>query len=450
MIWGTVLRRCVLPLGDGLLGHPMMNRLKFLEQAQWWKPDQIQRYRIQKLREVCSVAFNEVPLYRELSRRSGVDAARIKGAEDLLGLPVVTKTMLRGQYPERVTRKVPGTVYETSTSGSTGTNFRVMEDHDTAAWYRATFLLALEWAGWKFGEPHLQIGMTLQRNLERRLKDALMRCHYVSGYDLSDAALDRCLDVLDRKRLSHLWGYPGSLHCLARRARQVGWNTPLKSVVTWGDQLHPPYRKLIEEVFKVPVSDTYGCGEGMQIAAQCEYGHYHIHELDVIVEFLDDDGNPVPPGTPGRIVLTRLHAGPMPFIRYEVGDQGVLSNQGACRCGRHLQRLEKIQGRTAEYVLTPSGNRLIVHFFTGILEHFAEIDSFQVVQDEVERITVRILPTAQYTSGASGRIIKALQEKGADLEINLEVVTRLPLTKGGKRQFIINNLTKPSAIATHG
>ncbi len=42
--------------------------------------------------------------------------------------------------------------------------------------------------------------------------------------------------------------------------------------------------------------------------------------------------------------------------------------------------MQSIQGRSADIVTTPSGNRLIVHFFTGVLEHFSEVDSFQVVQ----------------------------------------------------------------------
>jgi phenylacetate-CoA ligase len=228
------------------------------------------------------------------------------------------------------------------------------------------------------------------------------------------------------------------LFAIARRAEQVGWNIPLKSIVTWGDQLHHHYRDLIERVFSAKVSDTYGCGEGMHIAAQCGHGpHYHIHELDVIAEFLDENGYPVPEGKPGRIVLTRLHAGPMPFVRYEIGDVGVASVGKSCACGRNLKLLESIQGRTADYILTPSGNRLIVHFFTGILEHFKEIDCFQVRQEKLDELRLLILPRGPFSRATESAIRHALQEKGADMKINVELVSEMPMTPGGKRRFIV-------------
>lgn len=443
-----LLRNALLPLGDRLLGHPMISRLKWLEQAQWWSRERLESERNRLLSEVVATSYREVHLYRELFDQAGVNPSQITCPADLQRLPVVTKTMLRDAYPHRACRKVRGRTYEASTSGSTGSNFRVREDHETAGWYRASFLLALEWAGWQLGEPHVQVGMTIHRNLERRLKDALMGCYYVPGYDLSDAALDRCLNLMSGKRIRHLWGYPGSLFCLARRAQEVGSSTSLASIVTWGDQLHPHYRTKMEQAFGARVLDTYGCGEGMQIAAQCGHdSHYHVHELDVVVEFLDDEGRPVPDGQPGHIVLTRLHAGPMPFIRYAVGDIGRSAGDRHCDCGRVFKLLEGIQGRSADYVLTLSGNRLIVHFFTGILEHFTEVDSFQVIQERVGAIQLRIVPGPGFNEGVQQKICQALTEKGADLEIEVEVVKEIPLTSGGKRRFVVRTVQSqlPSA-----
>ena len=419
----------------------MMKRLRHLEQAQWWTREQIENQRDRMLREVIATAYSEVPLYRDLFERADLKPGDVRRPADLEKLPIVTKAMLREAYPDRCCRAVRGVTYETSTSGSTGRNFHVREDHETAGWYRASFMLALEWAGWRIGEPHVQVGMTTHRNFERRLKDAMLGCHYVAGFDLTNEALDRTLDLIEHKRIRHLWGYPGSIFCLARRAAQVGWNTGLASVVTWGDQLHSPYRATIERAFRVKVSDTYGCGEGMQIAAQCGAAtHYHLHELDVIVEYLNEQDQPVPAGTPGRIVLTRLHAGPMPFIRYEVGDVGIAGSKNRCACGRNFKLLESVQGRNADYVLTPSGNRLIVHFFTGILEHFREIDSFQVIQSRADSIRLHIVPASGYNADVEVRIQNALRERGADLNIDIQTIDEIPLTTGGKRRFIVRTV----------
>jgi len=92
---------------------------------------------------------------------AGVKPGDIRHPQDLSRLPIVTKRMLRSGYPHLTTRNTGMKTFEVSSSGSTGTNFYVKEDPATAGWHRASFLLAVEWAGWQIGEPHLQTGMTL-------------------------------------------------------------------------------------------------------------------------------------------------------------------------------------------------------------------------------------------------------------------------------------------------
>jgi len=436
----SLLERALLPLGDRLVGQRMMARLRFLRQAQWWDPDRLAAERQRRLRELVNVAYREVPFYRSLLDDAGVRPAEIRAQEDLARIPPATKAALRAGYPLQTTRPTAQRTYESCSSGSTGANFCVREDPETAGWHRASFLLAMEWSGWRLGEPHLQTGMTLKRGPVKGIKDRLLRCSYVSAFDLSDEALDRALEILEGKRIEHLRGYPGSLYYLARRALEKGWNRPLRGIVTWGDSLYAHYRETIERAFGARVLDTYGIGEGMQVSAQCEErGLYHLHALDVIVECVDDEGDAVPPGETGHLLLTRLHPGPMPLIRYRVGDLGVLTTK-TCPCGRGFAVMESIQGRDTDVVVTPSGNRLIVHFFTGILNHFPELESFQVVQESREGILLRIVPANGFSRETAGRIVAALREKGADLEVEVEAVKEIPATPSGKRRFVISRV----------
>jgi phenylacetate-CoA ligase len=437
--WSWLLRYAILPAGDLAFGQGLMARLRFLEQAQWWDPERLAAYRDRALNSLLKVAYSEVPFYRDLLDRAGVTPDDIRRPGDLCSLPVVTKTLLRAGYPHLTTRSTGRKTHEACSSGSTGTNFRVKEDSETAGLHRASFLLALGWAGWRLGDPHLQAGITPERSLDRRLKDSFLRCHYVSARDLSDASLDKALDVLESHNIQHLFGFPGSLYCLAQRARQRGWNRPLRSMVTWGDNLYPHYRRIIQQTFAAHVFDTYGCGEGIQMSAQCGRSNtYHIHTPDVVVECADDSGRPVAAGQLGQLLLTRLHPGPMPLIRYQIGDVGVMGNGRLCECGRGYDIMESIQGRDTDIVMTPSGNHLVVHFFTGILEHFPEIESFQVVQEEIESIVLRIVPTREFGGGTAAKIVAALHDKGArDLRIDVDVVPEIPLAPSAKRRFVI-------------
>lgn len=442
--WSRFLKQILLPAGDWLLGQKMIERLRFLEAAQWWEPERLAAHRNRALMSLMKTAYQEVPFYRDLMDTAGLSPGDFTSPSDLSRLPIVTKTMLRSAYPHGTTRQTSCRSYEASSSGSTGANFFVTTDTETEGWYRASFLLACEWAGWRIGDPHMQTGMTLTRSRGRWLKDFILRCHYVSAYDLRDSHLDRSLEILDRNNLQHLWGYPGSLYYLAQRAIKRGWNRPLRSIITWGDNLYPHYRSTIESAFHRRVTDTYGCAEGIQVSAQC--GHlntYHLHALDVIVECLDDAGNRVPHGQPGNLILTRLHPGPMPLIRYQVGDVGTLGGDW-CECGRGFDVMKSIEGRDTDVVLTPSGNRLIVHFFTGVLEHFAEIESFQVIQETLGAINLRLAPVGDLPKETEQQILMRLREKGAaDLNIQVEIVDRIPLPKSGKRRFIISKISKP-------
>jgi phenylacetate-CoA ligase len=419
-----------------------MRRLRFLEGAQWWDRGRIDAWRNGALSGLVRVCYNETPFYRQLMDRAGVRPADIRTLADLARLPVVTKTMLRDAYPDVLVRETGLATYETRTSGSTGQLFSIREDAATAGSYRASFLLSLEWAGWSFGDRHMMSGVNFERSADRRIKDALLRCHYVRSDDLTDARLDEHLDLLERLHIEHLWGYPGLLSHLARRAEVRQWGRPMKSVVTWGEMLYASQREEIERAFRTQVFDTYGCGEGFQIAAQCgRQGHYHIHEFDVAVETLDDDGLPVAPGETGHITVTRFHPGPMPFLRYQPGDLAILSEEGACGCGRVWARLESIEGRATDTVVTPSGNRIVGHIFNRAIKA-KEIDLFQVVQTELSSMTVRVLlmPGERFTPALERRLIDNLRRNGADLEIHIEPVSEMPVPPSGKHRFVVSEV----------
>jgi phenylacetate-CoA ligase len=404
------------------------------------------------LQQLMRTAYEQVPFYRSLMDSHGVHWTDIQATEDLSRLPVVTKSMLKAGYPDLTTRSTGLSTFEASTSGSTGTNFRVMQDSRTVGFWRSSFMMAVDWAGWQIGEPHAQLGMTIDRSLDRKLKDVLFGCHYVSARDLSDMHLDRVLDEIDRRAIRHIWGYPGSVYCLAQRALAKGWNRPIKSLVTWGDTLYDHYRQTIEKAFGNRVYDTYGCAEGIQIAAQCGHGQtYHIHSLDVIVETVDSEGRPTKPGESGNVVLTRLYAGPMPLIRYAVGDVARKTAGLVCPCRRGFETLASIEGRDTDIISTPSGNRLTVHFFTGVLEHLLELDSFQVEQTAADAIVLRVAtvlgatmpPGSKPPGEVSDQAVERLREAGLqDMKIDVEHVLEIPLRASGKRRFVTSRLPR--------
>jgi phenylacetate-CoA ligase len=442
-------RTVLLPLGDRLSGQSIMRHYRAYERLQWDDPDTVARMRDENLRRTIRSAYEETTFYRDLYDKHGVRPSMVETLADLSILPVVTKDMLRQSYPHGCTRPTPFPRREYFTSGSTGQPFTVMVDSQTMSIVRALMMFRATLSGWRPGDAMLQTGMTLERGLVKAAKDCVLRTRYVSGFDLSNEKLDRYLDLIKRHRIDFVMGYAASIFCLAQRAEATGVTRKLRGVVSWGDNMFPHYRRLIQHQFGCRVTDTYGCGEGLQIAAQCAAGQYHIFEPHVAVEICRD-GVPVRAGELGEIVVTRLDPGAMPLIRYSVGDLGREGTRGVrCACGRTLPTLLAVEGRAADVVLTSSGNRLIVHLFTGIFEYARSVETFQVVQDRVGEILVRIVPKGQFDEAEWEQLKEEILEKGdRGLQIRLEVVDAIPVEGPQKRRFVVSRLWRNPDLST--
>lgn len=434
-----------LKTADLLSRQQVMAWHSFFSQSQWWSREKLLTYQSDKLNKLLQISVKEVPFYRNLYNQHAVDVSEVKTIDDLYRLPIVSKKELKACYPEGCTRKTNWPVKEYFTSGSSGNPFAVMVDNQTMSQARALMLLRANYSGWQQGDAVFQTGMSLQRGVVKKIKDVVFNTYYASAFDLSDSRLDSYLQVIEQKKIRYLMGYPGSIFALANRAWQISCNLKMSGVVTWGDNLYEHFRKSIEQQFQCRVTDTYGCGEGIQVAAQCPdgYNNYHIFMPHVIVEIVDDNGQPIPRGELGNILLTRLEPGTMPLIRYKVGDVGRMSVEKACACGRGFDILEKIVGRDSDIIHTPNGNKLIVHFFTGIFEYYPQITKFRVYQNKVDELDIQIIFQSDASQSVLENIRNEILKKGdKDLKIKFNLVDEIADGKNGKRRFVISDVSR--------
>jgi phenylacetate-CoA ligase len=106
----------------------------------------------------------------------------------------------------------------------------------------------------------------------------------------------------------------------------------------------------------------------------------------------------------------------MPFIRYRNGDRAIAAT-GTCACGRHLPRLARVVGRRLDVMTTPDGRQLPGEFFPHILKEFSAVQRFQVVQDEPEVVTVRLVAPAWSESDAARLRREVAAVAGGALEV---------------------------------
>jgi phenylacetate-CoA ligase len=421
-----------------------------LRRTQYDPPEVVQARQWGAIRQILRHAYETVPFYRRRFEELGLHPSDVRSFEDYARLPVLTKQDIRANadalLSDRFDKK---TLHRKTTSGSTGTALEVFVDDAAHQLKRACVLRSDEWSGWRLGERVALVWGNpdyLQRGWRGRLRNALLeRRTYLDTLKISDDALGRFANELVRRPPSLLFGHAHSVYLFAAYLRQHGITAiSPRGIITSAMVLHSWQRRVIEDVFRRPVTNRYGCEEVSLIACECErHQGLHVNADGIYLEILKD-GWPVPPGEQGQVHVTDLSNRAMPLLRYQVGDLAVLSNR-RCVCGRGLPLLERIEGRVADYVVTPGGELI-----SGIslTENFAlkvpGVAQFQLVQETAHQFVFRLVRGPGFGEASLDRLRELVRVTfGTDVGYRCEFLDRIPAEASGKYRFCISRVQVP-------
>lgn len=152
--------------------------------------------------------------------------------------------------------------------------------------------------------------------------------------------------------------YPGTLEILADEAERGHLKIAPVLIIVSGELLKQDVRARLKQVFHCTVKTVYGSSEGGTMAQECRYEHLHINTDWIILEPVDENNQPVPPGTlSNKVLLTNLSNYIQPFIRYEITDRVKLHTE-PCPCGNKHIWLD-IEGRNNDSFCFQRGGTLI-------------------------------------------------------------------------------------------
>lgn len=451
-------RHVLLPAFEsGLKRRRTFCYLKGLERSQWLSRADLERLQFDALRRVVSRAFANCPYYRDDWRQRGIDPQNLQTPDAFHQWPIIDRQAIRDNHLRMLTR-VPGMkLIAKSTGGSTGVPLHFHLNTDSNDRRMAAAHRGYGWAGAPLGTKQLYLwGVPLgERSRWKHWKDSLYNRLYrrlvLNSFELGDEHVTRFLQELNRYRPDAIVAYTNPLYVFARFLEQHRLKpfSP-QSVLVGAEKLFPFQRELIEKVFKAPVFETYGSREFMLIGAECDrHEGLHLTMENLLVEVLDDDGRPTPDGEEGNIVITDLHNHGMPFIRYRIGDRAI-AGWGTCSCGRGLPLLRRVVGRQLDVLHTPDGRRIPGEFFPHLLKEFASVQRFQVVQEEADRIQLRMVLKSGWTNADHHLLEREVRRViGPMIHFDVIPVDDIPLTVAGKFQVVINRVPGEGTSVCH-
>lgn len=451
-IYGRIVYPSVVrAIGEGSL----FRRLEALESIQWWPAEKVEELQRQRLADLLSYAATHSEHYRAiLGGRASVEVDEALGI--LRSLPLLTKTDVQTKTPQLLAVPAPGRLTRKTTGGSTGQAVTILKDRFALAFERAAMWLGYGWAGIHFGDRCARFWGSQfdgRRRLLGRAGDFAMNRLRFSAFAFDDADLERYWRRCLAFRPAYLYGYVSMLEAFAAFIDRRGYDgraIGARAVITTSEVLAPPQRALLERVFGTRTFVEYGCGEVGPIAYECEQGSLHMMSADLVVEFLDDRGNPVGDGESGQIVLTDLNSRAMPLIRYRIGDNGIAGK--ACACGRGFPVLAKIWGRAYDVVQGVDGRRYHGEFFMYLFEDLRksgrEIRQFQVVQDRPDHLTIRIVADSETVTDIAPIIKDHLAAKLPGIEVVVERVDVIERSASGKTQVVRNLVLAANRAST--
>ncbi len=411
-----------------------------------WGSDRWLTWQQERLAYILHRAATQVPFYKQYwnKRRRYRDHA---SWEILNNWPILTKETLRAQPHAFVAEDCnPRRMFEGHTSGTTGKPLTLWYSRQTVMrWYALWEARIRIWNGVSRHDKWAILGGQLVTPISQGkppywVWNQGLKQLYLSSYHLAPANIHDYIKALQKHNITYIFGYASSIESLALLAKEQNIPIPfqIKVAISNAEPLYPYQRKIISEIFRCDVRNTYGMAEMVATASECKNGKLHLWPEAGIVEITEFDSiDSYSMNGNGRFICTGLFNPDMLLIRYEVGDYGSINQiKTECKCGRKLPILEHIDGRNDDVLITSDGRR--IGRLDPVFKANLAIREAQIIQESPTHLRLRYIPATGFTDKDEQAIKKSLQQRVGNIEITMESVQNIPRGPNGKFRAVIS------------
>jgi phenylacetate-CoA ligase len=424
-----------------------------------WTRQQLEDYQARALQACREYAYAHSPFYQRCHR----------GLTDrpLHELPVLTKAMLMEHFDELITDRAirledvrrymanPGgqerylNRYRVmATSGSTGQPGVFLASQEERANLAVGFSRFPAWAGVPPATKFALVASTASGHMTSQIP-AMVNGQLLPRLQVSASdPVEQLVRQLNEWQPDMVAGYPSILAVLAQEQRQGRLQITPHFIASGSEVLTDETRQRIEQAWHTRLFNIYAATESGVLASECtSHSGLYLYEDMLIVEVVDEQNRPVPPGVYGdKVLLTVLFSRAQPLIRYEVSDRVSRSRIEQCPCGRPFALLEGIEGRAWEVLHFPAraGGEVAVipHVFHRVMDT-VPVSGWQVVQQQDE---LQVLLSGAWEGLNEATLLDALRQalaaQGAVVPpIRVQHVAAIPRNANGKATLIVSNVS---------
>jgi phenylacetate-CoA ligase len=409
-----------------------------LDRSQWLGSAQLLAHQLRQLEPLLHHAHTSVPWYRE--RWAGkFDPDGTLTYDAIRRLPLLTRREIQDGFARMRSDSIPphhGQVEERTTSGSTGAPVRFLGTGLGAVFWNAFTLRDHVWhrrdLRAKLAVIRRETSLGRNDNWGPATQGVVATGPAVSESVKLDIAT--LFDWLRTERPGYLLSYPSLIRDLVKHGLEHGVALEgLLEVRTIAESVGEEVRDLCRSAWGASVTDVYSASEFGYLALQCpDQPGYHVQSEGVLLEVLDDRGEPCAPGEVGRVVVTGLRNFAMPLVRYDIGDYAEVGDP--CPCGRGLPVLRRILGRVRNTLVTADGQRFWPTFGKRALAAVAPIRQYQFVQKSFDLVEARLVVTTPLTGEQEEHVRRSVQAQLPD-GVHLAITYRDHLERGASGKF---------------
>jgi phenylacetate-CoA ligase len=387
----------------------------------------------QRLSSMIGRLYSNVPFYRSLMQKKGIEPGDIRNIDQLKDLPFTNKQDLRDNYPFGLFAvPISEVIRLHASSGTTGKPTVVgYTKEDINLWSEVMARTLTAAGGGKNDVLHVAYGYGLFTGG--------LGVHYgaekigAAVIPMSGGNTQRQLQLMHDFGSTILACTPSYALFLAEAMAETGiqaGSMKLKAGVFGAEPWTEEMRREIEGKLRIKAIDIYGLSEviGPGVASECMHQcGLHIFEDHFIPEVIDPKTLEVLPyGKVGELVFTCTTKEALPLLRYRTRDLTILTPE-KCSCGRTLVRMQKVLGRSDDMLIIRGVNVFPSQIESVLLEMNETRPHYLLIVDRVNNLDVLevlVEVDGQFFSDE----IRKLEELKTRIQHNIESVLGISAT----------------------